>query len=1084
MRKFLRIIDKTKKRYNALLILRYLFAALSIIFITFSIFHFIYNLTSSGHYTELFLFALSLKIFIALLILYYFLKLVKEWNNSKKSARMLDRINSDKYDTYQNALELHNEYKNFKKNILERIYDEADKKAVNQDIKIKQKNFTNLVVITILSCLTLLSVYLFNQESFIKSYKFFNFQIKPEEFHKKFVEVRPGNYSILKNQDLTIEVVEPELNIRHQLFYKIENQWREETLFDYKRTFYNLDFSFDYYIKTPYAVSDTYAVKVFELPIVENIDLKYNYPNYTGLTDNIVEDSNGHIKALKQTVVTVSIKSNNPLKEANLIFSDGNLLKMDRQGKDKFKTQFHLEKSQTYHFRLLDILNNKSPKIQRMITAVDDEKPEINITEPAADTILSKNMLLPIKLYASDDFGLQALKLKYYINSGESQKIDIQNKFTQKIINIDYLFDLSKQTLIPGDRVTYWFEISDNSPENQLGVTKKYLLKFPSVAEIYQEIEKTENEKKEIMQTALEKSKEMQKAFEEKRREVMRKEEVDWEDKEELKEFLEKQKDLNKNIDDISKNYKNMIEKFEKNRALTGETLEKMKKIQELMEEIASEELRKTMEEMQQKLEKMDKNQLKKAMKDFKFSMENFSKQLEQTLKLLENIKKEQALQKALEISKEMEKMQTELQKRTSQNSNQEELMQDQKKIAQKNKELDKQISNLDSLFSNENEQDLKNDLKKLQQRRKQEKLNQDIEKSMQNLQNNKKEQAMQYQQSATQKMQQTSQSLQEMMDKMSNASSMAMGNALNKTIKRLLIFSNEHEKSAAKYVSDPFSILPKQIAIFEGIDKTLKELYSIPMIMLMLGPKFSIDANNTFKEYRNMFQYINDAKKGKINHFLNNIQKGINLMVFDLMQAQKNMQKNSMGGGMQSLMQMMKNMGQQQMMMNMMTQQILQQMGQNGRISKEMREQIQRLAKDEQRLAENLKRALQTNPEAQKQANALEKMIEDLESIARNLKMNKIDKKLIDKQEKILSRLLDAQKSIHKREFSRERKSEISEKRKWNLPEELKNRFDKFESDALLRDDKNNYSKEYMELIEEYLRQLNKNYNKLRGNK
>ncbi len=159
---------------------------------------------------------------------------------------------------------------------------------------------------------------------------------------------------------------------------------------------------------------------------------------------------------------------------------------------------------------------------------------------------------------------------------------------------------------------------------------------------------------------------------------------------------------------------------------------------------------------------------------------------------------------------------------------------------------------------------------------------------------------------------------------------------------------------------------------------------------------------------------------------------------------------------------------------MNMLTQAMMQQMGKDGKMSYEMRQQAERLASDEQRLAENLKRMLQNNPEAQKQSASLNKIIDDLESISTRLKRNQIDQNLIDKQERILSRLLDAQKSIHKREFTKKRKSEVSEIDDWNMPEDIRLKFDKLRRKALLDEDFQSYPKEYKELIIEYLKLLN----------
>jgi len=108
----------------------------------------------------------------------------------------------------------------------------------------------------------------------------------------------------------------------------------------------------------------------------------------------------------------------------------------------------------------------------------------------------------------------------------------------------------------------------------------------------------------------------------------------------------------------------------------------------------------------------------------------------------------------------------------------------------------------------------------------------------------------------------------------MAGASMMEIGEIIEKTIKRLLIFSQKHESSLDKYYGDPYAILSEQIAIYESINLVLQELYKTPMIFLFIGPKFIYDANATSNSYRQLFQEINEAKRYKIVKHLHDIQK------------------------------------------------------------------------------------------------------------------------------------------------------------------------------------------------------------------
>jgi len=897
MKNFEKLINQLKIKQNSMIIFRFLLIAILLSILFFNIFFAIFNLTKNSQ-QELFIFALILKILLISAIIYLIFQTLKSLKNKFKIAKYLDEFNNDKSDTYQNALELLHENPDADSNILKLIYRKADIKAESQILKADSSFLKRLIIPFILVVVFSGIIFGMNLELFSSTFRFFSLLKLPPVSRKDFVELEPGNLSVLKNTNVSIEVINPEPEIEHKLFYRIDQNWREIILFDHRKTFNNLDFSFDYFIETPFAISDTFKISVFENPIIKNFSVKYGFPAYTGMESEYEEESNGHIKAISGTKINLQIEANNPIETATMFFSNGDFQVMDRIGKATFGTIFTLKKNGSYNIDLIDFLKNKSKKISKSITVIPDKTPEIKIVKPGKDTLITQNMLLPLEIFAADDFGLKDLTLHYYINYETETVVDIQKTINGNVLNLDYVFDLNDIFLIPGDNITYWLEIFDNSPQKQKATSRKYNARFPSIEEIYREIEEDEELKAELMENTLERSKELQEKFEEKRRELMKKEEVDWEDKQELEKFLEKQEELNKEIENIAEDYQELIEKFEDNRALSKETLEKMEKIRELMEEISNEELEKAMEELRQKMEELDPDVLQKAMEDFKFSMEDFSKKLEQTIKLLEDIKKEQALQKALEIAEEMEEMQENLNQRTeNQEADNEQLSKEQQNISEKLESLEEQLEKTDELLNDKRDEDVKKAMEELQEQMEQDSLSNDLQESMENLQQSQMQKAQKSQQSASSKMKKMTQKLSEMKQMMSSGSMMEIGEILQKTIRRLLIFSQKHEESSKKYANDPFQILAKQLSNFEGINLSLKELYSIPMIVLYLGPKFVYDANFTSKIYRELFQHINDAGKHKVRSYLSDIQKGINLMIYDLMQSQNNMQQSSGGG-------------------------------------------------------------------------------------------------------------------------------------------------------------------------------------------
>jgi hypothetical protein len=100
------------------------------------------------------------------------------------------------------------------------------------------------------------------------------------------------------------------------------------------------------------------------------------------------------------------------------------------------------------------------------------------------------------------------------------------------------------------------------------------------------------------------------------------------------------------------------------------------------------------------------------------------------------------------------------------------------------------------------------------------------------------------------------------------------------------------------------------------------------------------------------------------------------------------------------------------------------------------------------------------------------------MESVEQELKDQKVDPRVLERQQEILSRLLDAQRSIRQREMSLERQSRTgtlaSRSSPPPIPEELLRQERTLEEDVL-RGANDRYPAQYRKLVEEYFRALSR---------
>jgi hypothetical protein len=103
---------------------------------------------------------------------------------------------------------------------------------------------------------------------------------------------------------------------------------------------------------------------------------------------------------------------------------------------------------------------------------------------------------------------------------------------------------------------------------------------------------------------------------------------------------------------------------------------------------------------------------------------------------------------------------------------------------------------------------------------------------------------------------------------------------------------------------------------------------------------------------------------------------------------------------------------------------------------------------------------------------------MKEMYEVLTDMKTEKLDDELIQKQENILSKLLDAQRSINQRDFEKERKSRSGENVVLESPSEIN--LDSEEGKDKLRDELNKavqegYVKDFEELIIKYYNAIQK---------
>ncbi len=937
------------------------------------------------------------------------------------------------------------------------------------------------------------------------------------EFNKEFVQppkfiikVQPGNTQITKGDDVLI-TVEIEGDKPKELFLETKNSeqtgfQKEQILADSLGRFNfkikTIRSSFQYYVSSGDIKSNKYKVEVVDRPIVKSLDLKIISPSYTKIPP-VIQKDNGNVTALVGSNVDINISSTKKITQAYLFFSDSSKKELSVSNNNA-NGKFVVKNDKNYQIRIVDENQNENiSPINYSVKVLYDAYPGIEIIEPNENTSLPNDNRVPLETKVTDDYGFTKLLLYYRLSSSKYEQPQkdfksIEIPFTKNVTEADvkYIWNLTQLNLATEDVVTYYLEIFDNDIISGPKSTKSPLfnLRVPTLDEILSKADNTQNKSTDKLQESLKQAEELKQELQEISQTMKQnKKELSWDEKQKIQQAMDKFENLQKQVSDVKKQLDKMQQELKQNNLLSKETLQKYMELQKLFKELNNDEMKKALEKMQDALQSMMRQQSQEAMENFKMNEDAFKKSIERTMNLLKRI---QVAQKVDELQKRVEQIakdQESLKKETSDNNlqNQDENKQMNEKQNDIKNNLDELSKQMDELNKKMSElKDLpKDQLEKLQsefQKQQNQKLS---EQASQNIQQQQKQQAMQNQQQIAQNMKQMQKNIQSMQQSMQQQNQIQNFKDMMRLTDNLVTLSKQQEelKNESKNL-DPSSSsfnqnAQKQNDIQKNLDNIMQQLSKISQKTFAITPEMGKALGDAKKNMNKAIEQMQNRNGNSASSNQGDAMKSLNQAAAMLKSSMESMmQGGGQGGGMMSLMQQLGKMSGQQMGINNLSQMLQQSM--HGKMSMEQRAQMQKLGQQQElvrKSLEQLNKEAQLSGQSKKIPADLQEIAKQMQEVVTNMKSDDLNDKTTQLQEKILSKLLDAQRSVNERDYEKEREAKTGEDIQRKSPADLNFSLDKDKDklkDALNKAVREGYSKDYQDLIRKYYEALQKQTN------
>ncbi|MGI4867206.1 MAG: DUF4175 family protein [Janthinobacterium lividum] len=524
-------------------------------------------------------------------------------------------------------------------------------------------------------------------------------------------------------------------------------------------------------------VSEEYHLKVLERPDLRDFSVHVTYPAYTGRpAETIRNGGNLTVPEGSQLRWEFSTAATEAL---SLVFDKPAETVPATHNGDTFVAERRAMRSQPYLVRLQNAASLNRDPITYQLTVVPDAPPTLTV-ETFSDTTSLR--FLALGGTAQDDYGLTALRLHYQVLRGGSPggTSRVQNLGLPGGAGgtYSYTWNLGPLNLQPGDRLQYFVEATDNDGVHGPKSTRSRPLEFrlPTRRELDKQLATQANSVASQLSSAAKQSKQLERELAQSQNKLKTKRDMSFQDRKQLENMLDQKAQLDQQVQAMQEKFEQLQQQQNQLSPKSEELTKKAEELKKLMNDLLDPETKKLYDKLQKLLEqqKQPDAEMQKLLAQLENKENTLQKELDRALEMFKQMqfeqKAEQTADRLEQLAKDEQKLADETAKNDKNNPDNK-LSPEQQKA--ENQKLQQEQANKRQDF-----EDLKKDLQDLKQQDKelgdqndmdeqkpdQQQTDQDMQDGEQQLSKNQNKKASQSQQAAAQRMKKMAQKMKDQM--------------------------------------------------------------------------------------------------------------------------------------------------------------------------------------------------------------------------------------------------------------------------------------------------------------------------------
>ncbi|MFQ6677639.1 MAG: DUF4175 family protein [Fidelibacterota bacterium] len=842
--------------------------------------------------------------------------------------------------------------------------------------------------------------------------------------------------------------------------------------------------------------SEMHTISVTDRPVMEDLTITVTSPDYAKLDPVVQKGNQANISGLLGSTIEIKLRSNRPLKKGNLLLDDSEI-PMKINGK-RAVGEFTIEQDSQLSIQLLDIrgISNRNP-IPFQISVIKDFYPDITVLRPERSFELGGDQSVLLHVQIEDDFGFSNLQVAYEIHRPVYINIDpLMSLFTIPIQDpqnisqdIIYSWQLGEFGLMPEDEVHFHFELSDNDDVSgpKKKVTEDFIARIPGLAELFTSFE---NKETNILNDVFETQEELESIREnldQLNLDILKQDQLTWDQHQDLQKMLEgiqeeiqKTKDLKETIDALQ-------EIGEKHGLFSSDLMEKFSRLQELVDEILSNDLMENLLDLEKLMSEMDTQKLQESLESLTDNMSQIEQQLDRFIDIFERLKAEQKMDELRTRIESLADQQEQIHNRIEQVQESD----DSSNFPRLSEEQQRQVEEFSNI-RNEMEETAEavekfhqksSDL--LQELKNNPLMNQtyaDLQRTVNQLRRQNADTALKHSSQSLENLEKLLSEMENIQKGFQSATTREMAEKFQQTMRDVLNLSKSQEhlqtetNSLSRNSPRLGGLANQQQMNQDQLRQIMEQLMNLSRETFAVTPEMGQAigmANAMMEEAKNALAQQNGSGAAQ---FQNDAMSSLNEAALAIHQSMKAMRSSGSAGGYEQFLEQMQKMAGQQQGINNQSMQLA--LGQMAAAAQEGL--LQRLLQEQRQVRKSLQELMSESKQTGgKGLGDMGGIAKEMDDVLKDLQRRKVTPKTIERQQRILSRMLDSQKSMTQRGEKEKRKSEtgteIITAGPGGLPTDMGQRRS-LALDALDRALKSGYPRDYQIMIRRYFNSISEN--------